>query len=213
MNLIKEQKKIARTWFEKLRDEICIIFESIENDVEGADDIMAMSPGHFDRKSWERPEGLTNGGGGVMSIMHGRVFEKVGVNVSTVFGEFPENFKASIPGAKEDPRFWASGISLVAHPRSPHVPIAHMNSRMIVTTKQWFGGGGDLTPIFPIKEDTREFHAALKAACEAQNDGETTFIEVVLNQELGEPFRRDAMKAPVEVAGINKNDMRSQDSV
>ena len=169
MSRIEEQKEIARTWFESLRDEFCIIFESIEDDVEGANDIMAMSPGNFKRKNWERPEGLANGGGGVMSIMHGRVFEKVGVNVSTVFGEFPENFKASIPGAKKDPRFWASGISVVAHPRSPHVPIAHMNSRMIVTTKQWFGGGGDLTPVFPIKEDTKEFHTALKSACDAYN--------------------------------------------
>ena len=169
MKLIEDQRNIARAWFEKLRDEICSVFETIEDTVKGGDEIMAISPGRFKRKNWERPEGLEESGGGVMSIMNGRVFEKVGVNVSTVFGEFSEQFRASVPGAKEDPRFWASGISLVAHPRSPHVPIAHMNSRMIVTTKQWFGGGGDLTPIFPIEQDTREFHKALKLACDAHN--------------------------------------------
>jgi coproporphyrinogen III oxidase len=169
MTKVENQKKIACAWFAKLRDEICVVFEKIEDSVKGADEIMAMSPGRFVRKNWERPEGLEESGGGVMSIMHGRVFEKVGVNISTVFGEFSEQFRASIPGAEEDPRFWASGISLVAHPRSPHVPIAHMNSRMIVTTKKWFGGGGDLTPIFANKQDTGEFHKALQLACDTHN--------------------------------------------
>ncbi len=169
MNNIKYQKEIARTWFEELRDEICKAFEAIENSVDGAEEIMAMTPGRFIRKNWERPEGQEKGGGGVMSIMRGRVFEKVGVNVSTVFGEFSDQFKDSIPGAAEDPHFWASGISLVAHPRSPHVPIAHMNTRMIVTTLQWFGGGGDLTPVFPIKQDTKDFHNAFKQACDSHN--------------------------------------------
>jgi coproporphyrinogen III oxidase len=165
MAKVENQKKIASAWFAKLRDEICVAFEIIENSVNGADEIMALSPGRFVQKNWERPEGREESGGGVMSIMHGRVFEKVGVNVSTVFGEFSKQFRASVPGAKEDPRFWASGISVVAHPRSPHVPIAHMNSRMIVTTKQWFGGGGDLTPIFANELDTEEFHKALQLAC------------------------------------------------
>ena len=169
MDLIEDQKKIARRWFETLRDQICHVFETIENTVDGVDCVMKMQPGHFDRTDWERPEGLDAGGGGVMSIMRGRVFEKVGVNVSTVFGEFSENFRASVPGAEENPQFWASGISVVAHPRSPRVPIAHMNTRMIVTTKQWFGGGGDLTPVIPIREDTKEFHKALKIACDAHD--------------------------------------------
>jgi len=169
MKNIEKQKKIAGNWFEELRDDMCKVFESIENNVDGASEIMEMTPGHFVRKSWERPEGKINGGGGVMSIMRGRVFEKVGVNVSTVFGEFSEQFKNSIPGAAEDPRFWASGISLVAHPRSPHVPIAHMNTRMIITSIQWFGGGGDLTPIFPIDQDTKDFHTAFKKTCDTHD--------------------------------------------
>ena len=169
MSSIKDQKEIARNWFVELRDEICKTFEAIEDSVDGAKEIMAMAPGHFIRKNWKRPDGRKNGGGGVMSIMRGRVFEKVGVNVSTVYGQFSDQFKDSIPGAAEDPHFWASGISLVAHPRSPHVPIAHMNTRMIVTTLQWFGGGGDLTPVFPIKQDTKDFHDAFKKICDSHN--------------------------------------------
>lgn len=170
MSNIEEQKKTARAWFESLRDDICRTFEKIEDEVQGSDEIMAREPGRFERKSWERPEGKEAGGGGVMSVMRGRVFEKVGVNVSTVFGEFSEQFRASIPGAAEDPRFWASGVSLVAHPRSPRVPIAHMNTRMIVTTKQWFGGGGDLTPVFPIDQDTKDFHQGFKTVCDAHDE-------------------------------------------
>ncbi len=170
MSDIETQKKTARAWFETLRDDICASFEAIENDVDGAAEIMALEPGRFERKSWERPEGVEKGGGGNMSVMRGRVFEKVGVNISTVFGEFSEQFRGSIPGAAEDPRFWASGVSLVAHPRSPRVPIAHMNTRMIVTTKQWFGGGGDLTPVFPLNQDTEDFHGAFKTACDAHDE-------------------------------------------
>jgi len=162
------QKAEARQWFESLRDRICAVFEAIEEEYDGplaAD----MPAGRFERRAWEREE--ENGGGGVMSLMKGRVFEKVGVNVSTVHGNFSEKFARQIPGADENPAFWASGISLVAHMRSPKVPAVHMNTRHIVTTKSWFGGGADLNPPIPNDEDTADFHAALKAACDKADPG------------------------------------------
>ena len=152
----------ARAWFESLRDRICAAFEGLEDACAGPDHEQ-LPPGHFERQVWEREDG----GGGVISLMRGRVFEKVGVNVSTVWGEFRPEFASQIPGADTDPRFWASGISLVAHPRSPHVPPAHMNTRHIQTARAWFGGGADLNPIFPDEADTRDFHARLKEACDA----------------------------------------------
>ena len=165
----KGHKDRASAWFSKLRDNLCCALEAVEQDVQGPNLSSDGDPGTFERKSWDRSatEGASeSGGGGVMSILRGRVFEKAGVNVSTVWGEFSEEFRGKIPGAAENPRFWASGISVVIHPRSPFVPAAHMNTRMIVTTKGWFGGGGDLTPVFPDTKETEHFHNAFKHACD-----------------------------------------------
>jgi coproporphyrinogen III oxidase len=155
---IDRKKTAARDWFRTLRDDICAVFESIED----AGDAAAGPAGRFTRKAWQRD----GGGGGEMSLMHGRVFEKVGVNISTVHGMFSDDFKGQITGAQDDGRFWASGISLVAHMRNPHVPAAHMNTRFIVTTKSWFGGGGDLTPLLPDADAGAAFHQAMKTACD-----------------------------------------------
>jgi coproporphyrinogen III oxidase len=164
-----ERKAAAVRWFASLRDRLCAAFESIEDDYAGPG---ADKPaGRFARKEWKRPvEGGADGGGGTMSIMRGRVFEKVGVNISTVYGRFDPHYAKEIPGAAEDPSYWASGISLVAHMHNPRVPTAHFNTRHIVTRKSWFGGGGDLTPMLtaqrsPEHENTRAFHAAFQRAC------------------------------------------------
>ncbi len=144
----------AESWFATLRDRICAEFEAIEDE--------AGTGGRFRREAWERP----GGGGGTMAVMKGGVFEKVGVNISTVHGAFEPEFARTIHGAAEDPRFFATGISLVAHPANPHVPAVHMNTRLLVTTKQWFGGAADLNPALPIDDDTRAFRAALEAMCD-----------------------------------------------
>ena len=164
-SLLDTRKAEARAWFESLRDRICAAFETLEDAAPA--DLYPGEASRFVRSPWTRP----GGGGGVMSMMHGRLFEKVGVHVSTVHGTFPPDFAKTMPGAAEDPRFFATGISLIAHMRNPRVPAVHMNTRFIATTKSWFGGGGDLTPLLAYQrdqsfEDAVDFHAAYKAACD-----------------------------------------------
>ncbi|MBT6415847.1 oxygen-dependent coproporphyrinogen oxidase [Candidatus Puniceispirillum sp.] len=160
--VLDDRKQATGAWFASLRDNICSQFEAIEDKCIIAPD---QESGRFERKTWHR-EG---GGGGEMSIMHGRVFEKVGVNISTVHGVFSDEFRSKIPGAETTGDFWASGISIVAHMRNPHVPAAHMNTRFISTSKSWFGGGGDLTPLLPDEGSAAKFHSAMQSACDAHD--------------------------------------------
>lgn len=159
---LDDQQQAARDWFESLRDRICASFEEIERET-GAGASFSFSP-------WERTDAAGGpGGGGVRGQMTGAVFEKVGVSVSTVGGQFSPEFAKSIPGADKDPHFFATGISLVAHMANPHVPAVHMNTRFLTTTKRWFGGAADLNPAIPYEDDTKAFHARLRAACAAHD--------------------------------------------
>ena len=175
MSNMQNEKNQAASWFRSLREEICASYEALEDELGGS----ALPAGRFVRTPWARGDAPDGGagaghlsGGGEMALMRGgRVFEKVGVNISVVEGTFSEAYRTQVKGAGESGAFWAAGISLVAHPRSPHVPAAHMNTRMIVTGESWFGGGGDLTPVFPDAADTDAFHGAFRAACDAHDPG------------------------------------------
>ena len=166
--VLQDRRRRAAAWFESLRDRLCAAFEALEDAAPA--DLYPDSPGRFERKPWTR-EG---GGGGVMSLMRGRVFEKVGVHVSTVHGTLSPDFAKTLPGAEEDPSFFATGVSLIAHPRNPRAPTGHMNTRFIATTRSWFGGGGDLTPMLAEQRrqdapDAVRFHAAFRDACDAHD--------------------------------------------
>jgi coproporphyrinogen III oxidase len=172
-SILNDRKARAAAWFQDLQSQIIAAFEAAESEASGPFFPEAGGPGRFEKKAWTRTDHTgAHGGGGTMALMRGRVFEKVGVHVSTVHGEFAPEFRNQIPGANEDPRFHATGISLIAHPWNPNAPTVHMNTRFVVTSRAWFGGGGDLTPVLMRRRtqtdpDSEHFHACYKAACDA----------------------------------------------
>ncbi|MDX2049644.1 MAG: oxygen-dependent coproporphyrinogen oxidase [Rickettsiaceae bacterium] len=192
MNMTQKEK--SSSFFEELRNQICGLYEDVEKEYCTIANIEEATPGKFERKKWHR-EG---GGGGEISIMRGSVFEKVGVNISTVYGEFSEEFAKQIPGAEDNPSFFATGISLVAHMKSPLVPAVHFNSRYIETSKNWFGGGGDLTPMYEDIEETEYFHSSFKEACDKHDKAYYTKFK----QQCDEYFFLKHRNEPRGVGGI-----------
>ena len=170
-----DEKQAARGWFETLQMGILETFETLEAEAPGPFARDDLAQGKAVTKPWQRcNHDGADGGGGRMGMLKGRVFEKAGVHSSTVYGTFAPEFAKQIPGASADPRFWASGISVIAHPWNPNVPAVHMNTRFVATSKVWFGGGADLTPVLDRRRtqedaDTLAFHEAMQNACAAHD--------------------------------------------
>ena len=197
VNPFEAGKDLAQVWFESLRDSVCAALERVEDAAEGLPLYKDQPAGRFTRTPWTRAEADgTEGGGGAMALMSGRVFEKVGCHTSTVHGTFPKEFASQIPGADQDARFWASGISFIAHPKDPNAPTAHMNTRMVITSKNWFGGGGDLTPVLMRRrtqedKDSKDFHAAMRAACEGQKSADYQSFKTWCDEYFYLPHRKE----------------------